>query len=238
MPKFFTDKNKIFDDYLIIDGEDVYHISKVLRMKCGEIITVCNGFGIDYTVKIQEITKDQVKADILSKEKCVAEPPTYITLYQALPKQGKMESIIQKNTELGVSEFVPVYSKRCVVKPSDKTQRWQKVADSASKQSGRGIVPIVRDVINFADAIKEMSNFEHKVMLYEAEQNTRIKDIVPNSCSKIAILVGPEGGFEDEEAQLAITNGIPTVTLGKRILRTETAGAAVTPIILFIQGDV
>ncbi|MBO7208932.1 MAG: 16S rRNA (uracil(1498)-N(3))-methyltransferase [Clostridia bacterium] len=238
MPKFFTDKSNIFDDSLQIVGEDVMHISKVLRMKCGEIITVCDGAGTDYEVSISEISKDYVKADIISSNKSMSEPSVYITLYQALPKQGKMESIIQKNTELGVSEFVPVFSKRCVVKPSDKTARWQKVAESAAKQSGRGIIPTVRDVINFGDAIKEMADFETKVILYEGEKITKIKEVVKEGCKRIAVLVGPEGGFEQEEVLKATQLGISSVTLGTRILRTETAAAAVTPVILFIQGDV
>lgn len=238
MPKFFTEKKNIFDDYLLIDGEDVAHISKVLRMKCGEVITVCDGDGTDYEVSIREFSKDYIKADIMSSGKSMSEPSIHITLYQALPKQGKMENIIQKNTELGVSEFVPVYTKRCVVKPSDKTARWQKVAESAAKQSGRGIIPKVRDVISFDAAIKEMAEFETKVILYEGEKITKIKEVVTQGCKKIAVLVGPEGGFEQEEVNKATELGISSVTLGTRILRTETAAAAVTPVILFIQGDV
>ncbi|MBQ2754066.1 MAG: 16S rRNA (uracil(1498)-N(3))-methyltransferase [Clostridia bacterium] len=238
MPKFFTDKKNIFDNYLRIVGEDVMHISKVLRMKCGEIITVCDGEGTDYEVSLKEFSKDYIIADILSSAKSLSEPSVYITLYQALPKQGKMESIIQKNTELGVSEFVPVYTKRCVVKPSDKTARWQKVAESAAKQSGRGIIPVVRDVISFNDAISEMADFDTKVILYEGEKITKIKEVVNEGCKKIAVMVGPEGGFEQEEVVKAVSKGIASVTLGTRILRTETAAAAVTPVILFIQGDV
>ena len=238
MPKFFTEKKNIFDDYLLIDGEDVAHISKVLRMKCGDVITVCDGDGTDFEVSVCEISKDYVKCEIISSCKSISEPSVYITLYQSLPKQGKMETIIQKNTELGVSEFVPVYTKRCVVKPSDKTARWQKVAESAAKQSGRGIIPIVRDVISFDAAIKEMADFETKVILYEGEKDTKIKDVVTKGCKKIAVLVGPEGGFEQDEVNKATELGISSVTLGTRILRTETAAAAVTPVILFIQGDV
>lgn len=238
MPKFFTDKKNIFNNYLLIYGEDIMHISKVLRIKCGETITVCDGSGTDYTVSVSEISKEYIKADIISTGKSESEPSVYITLYQALPKQGKMESIIQKNTELGISEFVPVYSKRCVVKPGDKTARWQKVAESAAKQSGRGIIPLVRDVISFDDAIKEMRDFDTKIILYEDEKNTRLKDVISIGCKKIAVFVGPEGGFEKEEITKAVDSGICSVTLGTRILRTETAAAAATPIILFIQGDV
>lgn len=238
MPKFFTDENLIDSSVLTIVGEDVSHISRVLRMKPGEEITVCDGSGNDYTAKITVIEKDKVLADIISVKKCEAEPSVKITLYQALPKQGKMEYIIQKNTELGVCEFVPVYTKRCVVKPTDKTARWQKVAAEAAKQSGRGIIPLVRDTITFDEAIKEISGFSHKAVFYECEEETKIRDVIEKGIDKIAIMIGPEGGFDISEIEKVRNSGIPTVTLGKRILRTETAAAAVTPIILFVQGDV
>lgn len=238
MPKFFTDKNLISDKSLTIKGEDVAHISRVLRMKPGEEITVCDGEGNDYSAKIAEITKEEVVADIISVNKCEAEPSVKITLYQALPKQGKMEYIIQKNTELGVCEFVPVYTKRCVVKPTDKTARWQKVAFEAAKQCGRGIIPKVRDTINIKEAAEEISKFSHKAVFYECEKETTLKDVLKQGIKEIAILIGPEGGFEQNEIEMLKGMGVPSVTLGKRILRTETAAAAVTPIILFVQGDV
>ncbi len=238
MPKFFTGKNLISDNTLTITGEDVSHISRVLRMKIGEEITVCDGEGKDYKAKITDITKEEVKADILSAEQCDAEPSVKITLYQALPKQGKMEYIIQKNTELGVSEFVPVYTRYCVVKPTDKTARWQKVAFEAAKQCGRGIIPKVRDAINIKEAAKEMSKFAHKAVFYECEKETTVRDVIKPGIKEIAIMIGPEGGFSGEEIEMLKGMGVASVTLGKRILRTETAAAAVTPIILFVQGDV
>jgi len=149
-----------------------------------------------------------------------------------------MEYIIQKNTELGVCEFVPVYTKRCVVKPTDKTARWQKVAAEAAKQSGRGIIPTVRDTISFDEALKEISEFSHKAVFYECEDKTTIRDCLEKGIDTIAIMIGPEGGFDISEIEKVRNSDIPTVTLGKRILRTETAAAAVTPIILFVQGDV
>ena len=238
MPKFFTDKSNISDTSLKITGEDVLHISRVLRMSAGDDITVCDGCGRDYKAVISSVTKDEIFADIVSHEKCAAEPSLKITLYQALPKQGKMEYIIQKNTELGVCEFVPVYTKRCVAKPSDKTKRWQKVAFEAAKQCGRGIIPSVHDTISFEQAVSEASAFENKLLLYECEDKTTLRDVIKDKISEIAVFVGPEGGFEPFEAEAAKKAGIVPVTLGKRILRTETAAAAVTPVLLFIQGDV
>ena len=147
MPKFFTKSDYIYDNELKIMGEDVSHISKVLRMSAGDSIIVCDGEGNDYDAVIKSISKTEVVAEITGKYVCDAEPCLEVTLYQALPKQGKMEYIIQKNTELGVNKIIPVYTKRCVVKPSDKTERWQKVAESAAKQCGRGIIPQVMPVI-------------------------------------------------------------------------------------------
>lgn len=238
MPKFFVEKQNINDRTVSVTGEDVAHISRVLRMSPGDKITVCDGEGYDCTAVITSITKDAVFADIAEKHRCEAEPGVKITVFQALPKQGKMEYIIQKNTELGVSEFVPVYTKRCVAKPSDKTKRWQRVALEAAKQCGRGCVPKVHDTVNFKDALLSAAEYEKKIILYECEDKTRLSEVIPSGISSAAVFVGPEGGFEPEEIEAAQEHGIIPVTLGKRILRTETAAAAVTPIILFIQGEV
>jgi len=239
MPKFFTGKDCISNDNIIIKGEDVSHISRVLRMSVGDEITVCDGCGTDYEAEITSIGKSAVEAKIISRSICEAEPKVKVTLFQALPKQGKMEYIIQKNTELGVFKIVPVYTKRCVAKPSDKTERWNKIALEAAKQCGRGIIPVVQDTIGFDEALKLMSNFHHKIMLYESEKNTTLRSVISGAeIDEIAVLVGPEGGFDEQEVQKAADLGIITVTLGRRILRTETAGAAVVPIIMYEQGDI
>ncbi len=239
MPKFFVDKGQISDDVIKIIGEDVLHISKVLRMCEGDSLTVCDGEGEDYSTIISSITKTEVTAKIISKKRCEAEPNISVTLFQALPKQGKMEYIIQKNTELGVSKIVPVYSKRCVVKPSDKSFRWQKVAIEAAKQCGRGVIPQITEVVTFDEALNQLSQCENAIMLYECETETRLKDVISGrQFTNIGILIGPEGGFDEKEAQKAKSSNIQTITLGKRILRTETAGAAVLPIIMYEQGDI
>jgi len=238
MPKFFVDKGQISDDVIKIIGEDVLHISKVLRMCEGNCLTVCDGEGDDYSTIISSITKTEVTAKIISKKRCEAEPNVKVTLFQALPKQGKMEYIIQKNTELGIAKIVPVYSKRCVVKPSDKSLRWQKVAIEAAKQCGRGVIPQITEVVTFDEALKQLSQCESSIMLYECETETCLKDVISGrKFSNIGILIGPEGGFDETEVQKAKSFNIQTITLGKRILRTETAGAAVLPIIMYEQGD-
>ena len=238
MPKFFTKSDYIFDKELKIVGEDVSHISKVLRMSAGDNIIVCDGEGNDYDAVITLISKTEVVAEITGKYVCDAEPCVNVTLYQALPKQGKMEYIIQKNTELGVNKIVPVYTKRCVVKPSDKTERWSKVAESAAKQCGRGIIPQVMPVITFEEAIKQMQEYDLALMPYECEEENGLKKVLQSSTYKnISIFIGPEGGFDLKEVEAAINAGLKTVTLGKRILRTETAASAVLPIIMYENGE-
>ena len=234
MPKFFTKTDYINGDELKIVGEDVSHISKVLRMSSGDSIIVCDGEGNDYDATITSISKTEVVAKITGSYVCDAEPCVNVTLYQALPKQGKMEYIIQKNTELGINKIVPVYTKRCVVKPSDKTERWQKIAEAAAKQSGRGIIPQVMPAISFDDAINQMKDFDLALMPYECEEQVKLKDIL-NSCKykNISIFIGPEGGFDLTEVEFAKSAGVKSVTLGKRILRTETAASAVLPIIMY-----
>lgn len=239
MPKFFVSKSQIDSDFISIVGEDVTHISKVLRMNAGDYLKICDGLGTDYDTEIRSIEKSEIKAEIIKRYRCEAEPNVEVVLFQALPKQGKMEYIIQKNTELGIAKIVPVYSKRCVAKPTDKITRWQKVAVEAAKQSGRGVVPQICETISFSDAIEQMLLLNHAVMLYEGERNARLKTVLEGKdITQIGILVGPEGGFDDFEAELAREKEIPTVTLGNRILRTETAGAAVLPIIMYSQNDI
>lgn len=234
MPKFFTKTDYISDNELKIVGEDVSHISRVLRMSEGDSIIVCDGEGNDYDAIITSVSKTEVVAEIKGKYVCDAEPCVDVILYQALPKQGKMEYIIQKNTELGVKRIVPVYTKRCVVKPSDKTERWSKVAESAAKQCGRGIIPDVLPTISFDEALKQMKEYDLALMPYECEEEVSLKSVLKSAKYRtVSIFIGPEGGFDLKEIEAARNSGIRTVTLGKRILRTETAASAVLPIIMY-----
>lgn len=234
MPKFFTKPGYIDNKELRIVGEDVSHISKVLRMSAGDNIIVCDGEGNDYDAVITSISKTEVVAEITGKYVCDTEPCVDVALYQALPKQGKMEYIIQKNTELGINKIIPVYTKRCVVRPSDKTERWTKVAESAAKQCGRGIIPQVMPAISFDEALRQMKEYDLALMPYECEEESKLKTVLRSSEYKsVSIFIGPEGGFDLKEVEAAINAGVKTVTLGKRILRTETAASAVLPIIMY-----
>lgn len=241
MPKFFTPRENITDTTVIIDSEDAKHIERVLRLGVGDEITVCDGRGIDYRAKISEINKSSVICDILSSKKCDTEPGIKVTLYQGIPKASKMDYIIQKTTELGVSRIVPVTLSRCVVKLENhnaekkKVERWQKIAYEAAKQSGRGVIPDVSMPMTLDEAIVDMKRSDLAFAPYECEMNTGLRDVIENNSSvdTVSFMIGPEGGFDITETQKLTDAGITTITLGRRILRTETAGEAVLAMLMY-----
>ena len=238
MPKFFFQKNDISRGQVQLFGEDEKHIKTVLRAREGEEITLCDGEGMDYQCRIASLERG-VLLDILSQEVCETEPKTKITLYQGLPKADKMELIIQKCVELGVDRIVAVSTERAIVKldkkEAKKLERWQKIAEAAAKQSGRGKIPeIGQQVLKFKEAVAEAKELDGAIIPYEREQETGIRQFVENfKGESVGVFIGPEGGFADEEIALAQENGITPITLGKRILRTETAGMTTTAILLY-----
>ena len=238
MPKFFINKNDISRGQIQLFGEDEKHIKTVLRAREGEEITLCDGEGMDYQCRIASLERG-VLLDILSQEVCETEPKTKITLYQGLPKADKMELIIQKCVELGVDRIVAVSTERAIVKldkkEAKKLERWQKIAEAAAKQSGRGKIPeIGQQVLKFKEAVAEAKELDGAIIPYEREQETGIRQFVQNfKGESVGVFIGPEGGFADEEIALAQENGITPITLGKRILRTETAGMTTTAILLY-----
>ena len=238
MAKFFVSNNLIKDDRVFIDGENVNHIINSLRCKIGEEIEISTGDGFDYLCKIEEISKDLVIAKIIDCFGNESEPNVKITLYQGLPKAEKMELIIQKCIELGIDEIVPINTDRTIVKLAGKEEkklaRWNKIAEAAAKQSRRGKVPKVRSVINFSQAIQKASQNNLNIIPYEKEEKNSIKNIIKGfDGESIGIFIGPEGGFSEKEIEIAIKNNIKPITLGKRILRTETAGFITTAILLY-----
>lgn len=241
MPKFFTARENITDTQIIIDSEDAKHIKKVLRLNEGDEITVCDGRGIDYTAVISDIADNKIVCSIKDSHVCDTEPGVKVTLYQGLPKASKMEYIIQKTTELGISRIVPVKLSRCVVKLENaaaekkKTERWQKIAYEAAKQSGRGVIPEVSEPMTLAEAIEDMKSSDLAFVPYECETENRLKDVVEadKSVKNISFIIGPEGGFDLSEIEKLKDSGIKTITLGRRILRTETAGEAVLAMIMY-----
>ena len=238
MPKFFFNKNDISRGQVQLFGEDEKHIKTVLRAREGEEITLCDGEGMDYQCRIASLERG-VLLDILSKEVCETEPKVKITLYQGLPKADKMELIIQKCVELGVDRIVAVSTERAIVKldkkEAKKLERWQKIAEAAAKQSGRGKIPeIGQQVLKFKDAVAEAKELDGAIIPYEREQERGIRQFVQDfKGESIGVFIGPEGGFADEEIALAQENSITPITLGKRILRTETAGMTTTAILLY-----
>ncbi|WP_250277429.1 16S rRNA (uracil(1498)-N(3))-methyltransferase [[Clostridium] colinum] len=242
MAKFFVSSDLIKDDKIFITGENANHIINALRCKIGEEIEVSSGDGYDYICKIEEIEKDKVLAKIIDCFGNESEPNIKITLYQGLPKSEKMELIIQKCVELGIDEIIPINTDRTIVKLAGKEEkkiaRWNKISESAAKQSRRGKIPKVCQVMNFCDAIKEASKNDLNIIPYEKEQKNGIKNAIKNFDGKsIGIFIGPEGGFSEKEIEFAINNNVKPITLGKRILRTETAGFITTAILLYELED-
>ncbi|MBO4775733.1 MAG: 16S rRNA (uracil(1498)-N(3))-methyltransferase [Lachnospiraceae bacterium] len=243
MYHFFVSKNNIVDHTIFIEGTDYNHIKNVLRMREGEEISV--GTGEDeneYRCMIEKFEDDRVICKLLFVKEANVELPAKVILYQCLPKADKMEIIIQKCVELGVSEIIPVASKRCVVKLDDKKAsskiaRWQSIAEAAGKQSKRAIVPFIGQVTKFSDALKDAERADIKIIPYElCEGMEDTKEVFKNikSGQTIAVFIGPEGGFDEGEVDEAIQSGITPISLGKRILRTETAGLAVMAWLSFV----
>lgn len=244
MYQFFVDSHQINknDRNVIIAGGDVNHIKNVLRMKPGEEIAVSNGTdGMEYHCRIQTLGEEQIVCELCEIKEDAAELPAKVYLFQGLPKADKMEMIIQKAVELGVYQVIPVATKRCVVKLDDKKAkskiaRWQGIAEAAAKQSKRGIIPQVGEVMSFKNALKEAAGMDVRIIPYElAEGMQQTKQILEalQPGQRIAIFIGPEGGFEESEIQEALALGIEPVTLGRRILRTETAGMTVLSWIMY-----
>ncbi len=242
MYQFFVESSQICGKIIYITGNDVNHIKNVLRMKPGEEIAVSNGVdGKEYRCGITSIEDDRVVCELRFVKEDGMELPSRVYLFQGLPKADKMELIIQKAVELGVYEIIPVATKRCVVKLEDKKAgakiaRWQGIAEAAAKQSKRRIVPRVSNVMSFKEAIAKAASMDVKLIPYElAEGMERTKSLINDlkPGQDIAVFIGPEGGFEEAEIDLALAAGIEPVTLGKRILRTETAGFTVMAWIMY-----
>lgn len=239
MPRFFVDK--VSGDTIEITGDDARHIKKSLRMKPGEQIVVCDGSETEHICRI-ESAGETVLLKIDSSAPGKNEPGIKLRLFQALPKGDKLEYIIQKAVELGIYEIIPVLTSRCVSRPDKKSsakkrERYQKIALEAAKQSGRGIIPQVRETVTLNEAFSMMSGCESKIVFYELG-GERINDIIDPDCKSADILIGSEGGFSEQEIELCEKNGMKTATLGARILRCETAPVAAVSIIMNITGNI
>jgi len=235
MYHFFVEEEQIREQEINVTGPDVNHIRNVLRMKPGEQVLLSSRTGGDYLCRVAEILPEEVRMQILEKRENSMELPARIHLYQGLPKSDKMELIIQKAVELGAFRIIPVETKRVIVKLDAKKEqsrikRWQAIAESAAKQSKRSLIPRVEPVMTYRDALKEASEYSLKLIPYECAggiEKTRELLKTAEAGMDIAVFIGPEGGFEEEEIRQAAETGAEPVTLGRRILRTETAGLCI-----------
>jgi 16S rRNA (uracil1498-N3)-methyltransferase len=246
MHKFFVEKNNISGDgsCIRITNDDVQHITKVLRLRSNDEIQVSDGDGTEYLCLITEMSKKEVICSIQNTFQSETEAPIKIVLFQGMPKSQKMDLIVQKCVELGITHFYPVITDRVVVKIEDrdlsgKIERWNRIAEEAAKQSNRGIVPVVDSPISFEKAIDLLKDMDLAVIPYELEKGNGFKSLLSGikEVKTAGIFIGPEGGFTQEEVDSCIENNITPVTLGPRILRTETAGFTAATIIQYELGD-
>ena len=230
MPRFFVDKEYINEEKIIISGSDAHHIARSLRMAEGDAVTVSDGEGAEYECILSRIRDEECECKILEKVQSERESPVYITLFMAYPKGDKLEVVIQKAVELGASRIVPFESSRCIKRPKAEKQdkqlaRLKKIAEEAAKQCGRARIPEVAAPLSFDKMLAEMKKSDLPLLCYEDERGTNIKEALRGAekHSSIAVIVGSEGGFSEAEANAAREAGAVAVSLGKRILRCETA---------------
>lgn len=238
MQKLFVDFTP--QDKVILNEEQSRHIAKSLRMRAGDKLTLTCGDGNDYGCMIEETAANQVTLSVCYKQANNSEPSVKVTLFQGVPKGDKMEDIIQKCTELGIAAIKPVLTHRSVSRPDEKSAkkkqtRYQKIALEAAQQSGRGIVPEICTMETLSQAVKN-DNSELKILFYEGGGEP-LKNIINNDIQSVSVYIGPEGGFEKEEVELIKSNGGVIATLGKRILRTQTAPVAALTAIMLLTGN-
>ncbi|MDR1801360.1 MAG: 16S rRNA (uracil(1498)-N(3))-methyltransferase [Lachnospiraceae bacterium] len=240
MQHFFVETSQIDEKTIRIGGGDYTHIKQVLRMSCGEHLCVSDGCGSVYTCVIRGFEDGEVILEIEKKEKTDAELDSKIFLFQGIPKKDKMELIVQKSVELGVNTLIPVLMKRSIPvldekKKSDRVKRWQEIANAAAKQSGRGILPKVNEIISFSEAIECAKTLDVVLIPYELDRDMKATARIISSlkCGQtIGIFIGPEGGFEKSELDSVLDIGGKSISLGRRILRTETAAITILSILM------
>lgn len=244
MSKFFVQRSQILENTIILEGGDVNHIRNVLRMRVGESIEICDGQGMDYDCIVSEYRDQEAILDIVNRYPTDVELSIRLVLYQGLPKKDKMELIIQKAVELGAAEIVPVACSRSIVKLEDgkkeekKRERWQMIAEGAAKQSGRGFVPVVAPAMGYKEAMKRASSEGRILFPYENANGmiaTKKALIEAAKEGTTSIFIGPEGGFAPEEVELAKNSGGQVISLGRRILRTETAGLTILSALMLLS---
>lgn len=238
MPRFFKEN---FKSEPYIDGGDAAHIALSLRMAAGDTVTVCDTCGTEFTCRLTAVSPTLVETEILAEKPGKTEPETKLTLFQCLPKGDKMDLIVRQAVEIGVSSVVPVLSERCVSRPNSaalqkKVARWQKIADAAAGQSGRGIIPQVRPCITFKECVTSLKEFE-RALFFSERSGAPLGGAGLKKGGGIAVIIGSEGGFSVGEEAAANAAGAESVTLGPRILRCETAPLAAAACIMQLCGE-
>ena len=241
MPRFFVSSAELQGGFLVLTGENAAH-AKVLRLKNGDDVTVCDGCGADFRCTVSDVSAERISLVVRSEERSASEPAVFCSVYMAFPKADKLEHVIQKATELGAAEIVAFPSERCVSRPDEKSlskklERWQKIAASAAEQSGRGRIPQVLVLGSFEEALRRAAACDLPLFPYENEQQLSLRSAVDNAEYKtVSIVTGPEGGFSSEEVRLAQQYQMKICTLGPRILRCETAPLCALTAVLYAAG--
>ncbi|MGB8953908.1 MAG: 16S rRNA (uracil(1498)-N(3))-methyltransferase [Tumebacillaceae bacterium] len=244
MQRYFVTPEAIQGDRVTITGDDVKHIVRVLRMEAGDEVIVCDGTGRAFHTELTELGDGAVTARIVEELSAQPESPVKITLAQGLPKGDKMDLIIQKGTETGITRFLPLSMSRCIVQYDDKKEqkrreRWQKIAKEAAEQSHRNIVPDVASGMTFKQLMNGLERFDLVLVPYEMEKARGLRDVLEEhpEARQVCVVIGPEGGIAEEEIEMALRAGAVPVTLGPRILRTETAGLFVAACVAYHTGE-
>lgn len=242
MTRFFVSPDEMQPDFMVLTGENAAH-AKVLRLRNGEEVMVCDGNGSEAVCVIGDVSPERIGLVVKHTQPCATEPAVKVSIYLSFPKADKLEHVIQKTTELGAFEIVVFPSARCVSRPDEKSltkkvERWQKIAVSAAEQSGRGYIPKVIALQSYSEALKRAALADKKILFYENEENLNLHDALKtDEFSTISLITGPEGGFETAEIQNARDAGLQICTLGKRILRCETAPLCALSAVMYHTGE-
>jgi len=243
MNRFFVAQENVSEGQVALAPEQAHQIRDVLRLKVGDNIIILDNTGLEYLVRLSAVERDSAVGDVIEKRPATGEPRTHITLYQSMPAREKFEYILQKCTEVGVCEFVPVITQRSVVRGSsgqDRTARWRRIITEAAEQSGRGRIPELREAVEFDKAVHAIACFERCIIAAVGAKGAGLREVLhcgPVAPVRIALFIGPEGGFTDDEIRLACAKGAAAINLGKRILRTETAAVVASALILHELGE-
>lgn len=242
MPRFFLPPADLHPQFMVLTGENAAH-AKVLRLKCGDAVVVCDGNATDYHCTVSDVSPGQISLVVQHVDPSVSEPSIEVSIYMAYAKSDKFDHVVQKATELGAKEIVAFPSARCVCRPEPKSiakklERWQKIAASAAQQSGRGRIPQVLAVDSYAQAVARAATADLAVNFYENENQYTFHDaIATHNFHTASLMTGPEGGYTPEEVAAAAGSGILTCTLGRRILRCETAPLCALSALMFAAGE-